>query len=81
MSDGIPCHSNFPLSATASAAEKVFFDHASRRLSISDLVIAYLCLDCSMIFFVCSLHHSGVGRGIVFIEKGSEVTPLIIILV
>ena len=81
MSDGIPCHSNFPLSATASAAENVFLDHASRRLSISGFVIAYLCLDCSMIFFVCSPDHSGVGSGIVFIEKGSEVTPLIIILV
>lgn len=81
MSDGIPCHSSFPLRATDSAGENVFFDHASRSFSISHLLIAYLCLDCSMIFFVCSPDHSGVGSGIVFIEKGSEVMPLIIILV
>lgn len=81
VSDGIPFHSKVPRSATLSAGEKVLFCRALRSDSNSDLGIAYLCLDCSMIFLVCSLDHSGLGSGIVFIENGSEVTPLIIILV
>ena len=77
----MPLPSNELRKATFSAGEKVFFCQASSKASSSDLGIAYLCLDCSMIFLVCSRDHSGVGSGIVFIENGSDVTPLIIILV
>gem|GEM_PF-2416095 len=45
---------------------------ASIKLSNSHLSIAYLCLDCFLILSINSKDHSGLGRGLVLILKGSE---------